>query len=101
MGAVIKGTTPTIIYKFNTVNVSDIATALLTIKAGGMIVVTRSLDTATVGENSLSWKLTQSETLLSTDTAQIMLNWVLGDGTRGATPETIVAFTPNHKEEVI
>lgn len=80
---------------------SDITTAILTVKVGYEIVAEKTKDTATVGANSLSWKLTQEETLVTASGAEIMLNWVLSDGTRGASNKTNVIFTPNHKEEVI
>ena len=98
---IIKGTTPTLVYTFNTVRVSDIRTAVLTIKRSGEIKVERDLTTATVGTDKLSWTLTQAETLAVDGNAAIMLNWVTVDGIRGASKETAVRFSPNHKEEVI
>ena len=101
MAAIIKGTTPTIIYTFNEITVSNIVTAVLTIKNGSTITIEKTLEVATVGENSLSWKLSQEESLAVSGNAEMMINWVLGDGTRGASKTTSVTFAPNHKEEVI
>lgn len=101
MAAIIKGTTPTIIYTFNEISVANIVTAVLTIKRGTNIIIEKTLAAATVGENSLSWKLSQEESLSVSGNAEMMLNWVLGDGTRGASTMTSVTFAPNHKEEVI
>lgn len=101
MAAIIKGTTPTIIYTFNEISVSNITAAVLTIKVGSSIIIEKNLAAATVGNKSLSWKLSQEESLAASGNAEMMLNWVLGDGTRGASKTTSVTFAPNHKEEVI
>ena len=101
MAAIIKGTTPTIIYTFNEISVANIVTAVLTIKRGTNIIIEKTLAASTVGENSLSWKLSQEESLSVSGNAEMMLNWVLVDGTRGASKATAVTFAPNHKEEVI
>lgn len=101
MAAIIKGTTPTIIYTFNEISVANIVTAVLTIKRGTNIIIEKNLAAATVGESSLSWKLSQEESLSVSGNAEMMLNWVLVDGTRGASKTTSVTFAPNHKEEVI
>jgi len=98
---IIKGTTPTLVYTFNTVRIQDITTAVLTVKRSGEIKVERDLTTATVGNDKLSWTLTQAETLAVDGNATIMLNWVTVDGIRGASAETAVHFSPNHKEQVI
>lgn len=98
---IIKGTTPTITYTFDIIRVSDIRTAVLTIKRSGAIMIERDLTTASIGVDKLSWTLTQAETLTIDGNASVMLNWVTADGTRGASAETSVRFAPNHKEEVI
>lgn len=98
---IIRGTTPTIVYTFDVVHVSDISKAVLTIKRNGEIKVERDLTTATVGVDKLSWTLTQAETLSVDGNAAVMINWVTQDGTRGASAETPVHFTANHKDEVI
>ena len=59
----IRGTTPTIRYTFNLVNVSDITAAYLTLKPDGGATIERDLTTAVIGENTLEWQLTQEETL--------------------------------------
>ena len=103
MAEIIKGTTPTITYTFASVLVTDIDVAILTIKRDGAIKIEKQLDTATVDavKKTISWTLSQAETLSVAGTAEIMLNWLTEDGTRGATKTTQVRFLPNHKEEVI
>ena len=103
MAEIIKGTTPTITYTFASVAVTDIDVAILTIKRNGAIKVEKQLDTATVDaeKKTISWTLSQAETLSVAGTAELMLNWLTNDGTRGATHATSVRFLPNHKEEVI
>lgn len=103
MADLIIGTTPTIKYDFNTVDVSDIVTAILSIKSEGSIVVQKSLEEAAVSEASLSWTLTQQETLSfkPNQKARMMLNYKLSDGTRGASSETEINIRTNHITEVI
>ena len=102
MTKIIIGTTPTIKYKFKVVNVSEISVAILTIKERGVNIIEKDLSDATVGEDSLSWTLTQEETLqLGSKTATMMLNWKTEDGTRGASEEVFIQGAPNHVREVI
>ena len=98
---IIRGTTPTIQFSFKVVDPSTISKAILTIKKGGEIAIEKALESASVGETSLSWTLTQAETLSVAGAAEIMLNWVTQDGTRGASKAATASFTPNHIEEVI
>lgn len=102
MTKIIIGTTPTITYKFKVVDVSEITVAILTIKERGVNIIELNLSDATIGEDSLSWTLTQEETLLiGTRTATMMLNWKTEDGTRGASEEVFITGAPNHIREVI
>lgn len=57
-----RGTTPTITYTFDTIVVADITECYLTIIQGSNV-LEKELSDATVGESSLSWTLTQAETL--------------------------------------
>ncbi len=61
-----RGTTTEIQYSFDQVNVSDITVCYLTLKQGD-VVIEKSLADATVGEDTLTWKLTQAETLQFND----------------------------------
>ena len=102
MTKIIIGTTPTITYKFKVVDVSEITVAILTIKERGVNVIELNLSDATVGEDSLSWTLTQEETLqIGVKTCTMMLNWKTQDGTRGASEEVFIQGSPNHIREVI
>lgn len=99
---IIIGTTPTITYKFKLVPPSDINTAILTIVCGGSILIEKTLEEASVGEDTLSWTLSQEETLsLGTRSAKMMLNWKTESGLRGASRETSIKGVTNHKKEVI
>ena len=97
---IIKGTTPTIQYKFNVVHVTDISKAYLTI-TGGPEPIEKDLDSATIGTNTISWTLTQQETLSFAGTVQVMLNWLTTGGTRGASKKTMIVVESNLKEVVI
>lgn len=102
MSKIIIGTTPTIKYTFRSVDVATIVTAILTIKKNGVIVLRKELSDATVGENDISWKLTQADTLgIGKDVAKMMVNWLTLDGTRGASVEMDVVMRDNHIPEVI
>ncbi len=102
MTQIIIGTTPTIIYTFKAVSPSDLSKAILTIKCAGQIILEKTLADAVVGENSLSWTLTQQETLdIGTRSGKMMLNWLINSGTRGASEETVIVGVTNHKREVI
>lgn len=102
MTQIIIGTTPTITYKFKVVSTADLAKAILTIKCAGQIILEKNLADAVVGENSLSWTLTQQETLdIGTCSGKMMLNWLTNSGTRGASAETVIMGVANHKREVI
>lgn len=102
MTKIIIGTTPTITYKFKIVDVSEITVAILTIKERGVNIIELNLSDATIGEDSLSWTLTQEETLLiGARTATMMLNWKTEDGTRGASEQVFVTGGDNHIREVI
>ena len=96
MNNIIRGTTPTIKYTFNDIDVSNITAAYLTIKAKTDI--EKDLATASVETDSISWKLTQAETLAFGDSISIMLNWILQDGTRGASKKEIILVEDNYKE---
>ena len=102
MTQIIIGTTPTITYTFKTVSPADLTKAILTIKCAGQIILEKNLADAVVGENSLSWTLTQQETLdIGTRSGKMMLNWLTASGTRGASAETPITGVTNHKKEVI
>lgn len=102
MNRIIIGTTPTITYKFKVVDVSEITVAILTIKERGTILIEKTLADANVGEDSLSWTLSQEETLsIGAKSDSMMLNWKLADGTRGASDVVLITGGDNHIREVI
>ena len=96
------GTTPTITYTFKTVSPSDFRACILTIKCNGQILIEKTISDAEISTDSVSWTLSQSETLsLGTKTAKMMCNWVTQDGTRGASEITAIRGDTNHIPEVI
>lgn len=102
MTQIVRGTTPTIIYRFGKVDVANIVVAYLTIKQGGTLLIEKTLSDALVGEATLSWVLTQAETLSpELGDATCMVNWKLADGTRGVSPRTAISIVENDKEVVI
>lgn len=101
MANIIKGTTPTIIYKFSQVDVADITAAYITIKTGNNSVLEKDLTVAIISEDSLAWRFTQEETLTFGTEISVMINWLLTDGTRGASNKSKIIISSNYKEAVI
>lgn len=92
------GTTPTVLINLDKVDPKTFVIADLTIKGRNNILLTRKIDTATIADAQISWKLTQKETLaLGVGTYSIMCNWVTGDGTRGITKEDTLQVIDNHE----
>lgn len=99
---IIIGTTPTITYNFKVVSPSDFRACILTIKCNGQILIEKTLADAEIGTDTVSWTLSQAETLsLGTRVAKMMCNWVTADGTRGASEEATIRGDANHIPEVI
>lgn len=102
MATIIRGTTPTIKYTFQTVDPEEIAVAYLTAKQDGKTKIEKPLSAAIVETDNISWTLTQEETLsLKPAMAYFMCNWKKADGTRGASAEMGVLISCNQKNEVI
>lgn len=102
MASIIIGTTPVIKYRFNTISVDNLIAAIMTVKKNGAIILRKELPEAYVDDNALEWQLSQEETLaIGTGGARIMLNWLLADGTRGASMEREIQTAGNHIPEVI
>ena len=101
MASIIRGTTPTIRYTFTEIDPADLTAAVLTIRQGN-ITLEKDLTMAVRDEGSLAWELTQSETLAFTPTtARIRCNWLLNDGTRGASKVTTANIEDNDHDEVM
>ena len=79
---ITRGTTPVIEFTFKHVNVSDIVVIYLTISQSGDDLVERDLSTAIIGEKSVSWKLSQAETiqLVRTNKVDIQIRYRTTDG---------------------
>lgn len=102
MVQIIIGTTPTITYKFKIVSPTELEKAILTIKIAGQVILEKTLADASVGEDTLSWTLTQEETLsIGTRSGKMMLNWLTHSGKRGASEITTIRGDTNHIPEVI
>lgn len=83
---IISATTPTISFKFKTVNPADIAAAYLVVKLCDTPVIERDISSAVIGEDTISWVLTQEETLLLTPKnaiCTVVCDWKTSNGTRG------------------
>lgn len=76
-----RSTTPTIRYTFRRINVTDIVKCVLTIVQKNLT-ISHDLSEATVGENDLSWTLTQEETLSLDESLpiEIQIKYKTADG---------------------
>ena len=102
MANIIRATTPTIMYTFSQVSVSDLTEAFFTIQMNGETVIEKDLSQASAGQGTLSWTLTQEETLgLNKERVKMQCNWLTAAGLRGASDEIVVYMAPNLKNEVI
>lgn len=83
--ALIRGTTPTITFTFAKIDISEIEVAYLFIKQNDKDVIYRTIQDASVDESSISWTLTQRETLNLKEgiTASIICDWRTNQGLRG------------------
>ncbi len=100
--ALIRGTTPTIIFTFTDVLVSDISKAYLVIKQSGASVIEKDISSATVGED-VRWTLEQEDTLSLKRkiNADIYCDWLLNDGTRGRSKIQTESVEDSGIDEVI
>lgn len=104
MAAIIRGTTPTLRFTFNHIDPEQIITTALTIKQNKELIVEKDLSAAIISasEHSIAYKLTQEETLsFAVGKVMVMHNWLLNDGTRGASKEATISVDDNHKDEVM
>lgn len=100
---IIAGTTPTIGYTFSTIDVLNIVTAIFSVKQNEETIIEKYLGDAVIGENKLSWTLSQAETLMlsPSKSTRIYLDYVLNDGTRGAGATESATISKAGKNEVI
>lgn len=100
---IVIGTTPSLIFTFKTVNPFDLTRAVLTIQQLGRTIVERDLTSATLNSDSVSWTLTQEETLLfsASNDAEILVNWLDNNGTRGVSVKSRCKFIRNSINEVM
>lgn len=103
--AIVRGTTPTIIFTFQTIDVSDIDTAYLVLKQWDATKISKDITSATVDADAgtLSWTLTQTEslTLETSKKCSIMCDWLTSSGTRGRSIEKTESVENPGKDEVI
>lgn len=98
---IVKGTTPIIRFTFSSIDPTLITSAKLTIMRKNKVVLTKELSAAIRGSTTLSWRLSQEETLGISGNTEIMCNWLTSGGVRGASNHTEARFISNHVEEVM
>lgn len=60
---IVRGTTPTIRYKFKVIDPSRIVVAYFTMTQNKTLILEKDLSDAVIGEDYVSWQLSQEETL--------------------------------------
>lgn len=93
MENVTRGTTPSIIYKFSSVKVSDMAVCYLTITQASVTIELDLSDAeADTVHDTLTWTLTQEDTLKikADERVNIQCRYRLNDGLAGASKITTV-----------
>lgn len=85
MNEIVRWTTPTVKITFQTIDVTEITQAYLTVRCNGSTITTKDITTMGTGEDFISWTLTQEETGKLTASTQVFIcaDWKLTDGTRG------------------
>lgn len=98
---IIRGTTPTFQFTFNTIDISDISVAYLSIKQSTGYLIEKT--NPTIEDNKLCWTLTQEETLsLNPDRdCELVCDWKMNDGTRGRSEIVRFDVEDTIKNEVI
>ena len=100
---IVRGTTPSIYYKFTYVDLSYLSKAIMVVKSYGRIVIEKTLEDARIEGDTIIWRLEQEETLrLSVNTvATVVCDWLLQDDTRGRSNAADFFVTAPGKNEVI
>lgn len=105
MANIVRGTTPTIIFTYRTVEVDEIDKAYLTIKQSNQVLVERDISSATIDtvNNHVEWTLTQTETLNFNVGTSVFIScdWLLKSGTRGRSHVLRCEIEPSGKDEII
>lgn len=103
MSALISGTTPSVQFIFKNVDPADIAVAYLTVRVGDSVVIEKDITEASVQNNTLTWVLTQEETLRLNvgDTCRICCDWKTSSGVRGRSKMATMTVEESGKSCVI
>lgn len=81
---IIRGTTPTIEYRFKEIDPADIAAAYLIIMQRDSVVIEKNINDAAVTEDLLYFDLSQADTLkLQKCRGVMILDWKTNNGKRG------------------
>ena len=100
---IIRGTTPTIIFTFNLIDVTDITVAYLIFTQNNTEVLEKSISDAVVEDEKLCFTLSQEDTLSlsASSKASFSLDWKLANGTRGRSNIYETNIGNSGKDEVI
>lgn len=100
---IFRGTTPTLYFKFDTVHPADFESAFLVIKQHEGTIIEKDIQSAKIAEDTISWILTQEETLLleCDKRSQIFCDWKTNSGLRGTSEPAFAKISDSGKDEVI
>ncbi len=103
MRNIVRGTTPTIKITFSEIDPSTIEIAYLVIKQLGISPIEVPFDRAVLGNDYISFTLTQNETLtlIEGNQCEIYCDWKTQDGTRGRSKACRCTVEATGKDEVI
>lgn len=109
MNAIIRGTTPTIKFTFDTIESADLNEAFIVVKSVNDLetaIIKHDITDATTGVDYIQWKLTQTDTLKLTagDTVNVYCDWTITDGdpmTRGRSQVATCRVFETGVDEVI
>lgn len=103
MATIVRGTTPEIEIVFKETDPHVLAKAVLTLSKGTDDVLSRDLSTATISGKSVSWELTQEETLAlnKDDSLSVVCVWVTNEAVRGQSKTAIVYVAETPINEVL
>lgn len=103
MATIVRGTTPEIEIIFKETDPHVLAKAVLTFSKGTDDVLSRDLSTANISGKSVSWELTQEETLAlnNGDSLSVTCVWVTNSGVRGQSKTAVFYIGDTPINEVL
>lgn len=103
MAAIVRWTTPIIVYKPSQVEVNDIEEIYVVLRQGGQIKIEKGIEEASKDEEGFTWQFSQAETGLLDDSAliKVQIDYKTASGQRFTTlPTTFEPLGSGINEEI-